>query len=327
MDKTYTVFAGKLRRYYGESWLQRLLDIKTNLLNLRDFIFVSIGILQSIIVLLRTKPDVIFVKGGYVGLPVGIAASFLHIPFITHDSDILPGLTNRVVGRWAKMHLTGMPEELYKYPRSKTKYVGVPISDDFTHISSTLQDAFKKQLGYKLHDKIILVIGGSLGAKRINEIMIHAAPKLLEQNEKINIIHQTGKQKERLYPETYDRVKSYEFINDVYKYMGAADVVISRAGANTIAELAREGKSSVIIPNPYLTGGHQVKNAEELRNEGAAIVLDEAETLRNPRILVEEVTNLLANSKLRESTAQKLHSLSKPNAAKDIAKILIENAR
>src|SRR5690606_13564925 len=120
IDEARFILAGKFRRYHGESWLRRLLDVRTNLLNIRDALYTLIGFCQSVWLLLRRRPDVVFIKGGYVGVPIGLAAALLKVPFITHDSDAVPGLANRVVGRWARLHATGMPEKFYDYPPDGT---------------------------------------------------------------------------------------------------------------------------------------------------------------------------------------------------------------
>jgi UDP-N-acetylglucosamine--N-acetylmuramyl-(pentapeptide) pyrophosphoryl-undecaprenol N-acetylglucosamine transferase len=134
IDEIRAVYAGKFRRYHGESWLQRLFDFKTNLFNLRDLFYFAIGTLQALIVIKRLKPDVVFLKGGFVGVPIGLATAFWRVPFVTHDSDALPGLANRLVARWARYHATGMPAEYYPYPRKSVRHVGVLVSDRHKHV-------------------------------------------------------------------------------------------------------------------------------------------------------------------------------------------------
>jgi UDP-N-acetylglucosamine--N-acetylmuramyl-(pentapeptide) pyrophosphoryl-undecaprenol N-acetylglucosamine transferase len=109
IDEIKTIFAGKLRRYHGDSWFKRLFDVRANLLNLRDLFLFGVGLLQSLWLVKKINPDVVFLKGGFVGVPVGLSAALWHKPFVTHDSDALPGLANRIVSRWAKYHATGMP--------------------------------------------------------------------------------------------------------------------------------------------------------------------------------------------------------------------------
>ncbi|MEO8784821.1 MAG: glycosyltransferase, partial [Candidatus Saccharimonadales bacterium] len=130
-DQRYAIFAGKFRRYHGQSWLARLMDVKTLFYNSRDLVFVALGIIQSWWLLRRLKPDVILMKGGYVGVPVGLAAS-RRIPLITHDSDAMPGLANRLVSGRAVFHATALPASQYPgYQVSKTRQVGVIVSADY----------------------------------------------------------------------------------------------------------------------------------------------------------------------------------------------------
>src|SRR5579862_561435 len=126
--------AGKFRRYHGNR-ARGLLDPKTLILNIRDFFRLPASIAAAYKILRKFKPDAVFSKGGFVSLPVGIAARLLKIPIITHDSDSTPGLANRIIGRWAKIHATGMPPEYYSYPKSKTVFVGIPIDQTIKRVT------------------------------------------------------------------------------------------------------------------------------------------------------------------------------------------------
>src|SRR5689334_19136294 len=113
IDQVHSVRAGKFRRYHGEG-IKQLLDLKTMFKNVRDFFYFLAGIWQSYWLLKRLKPDGIFIKGGFVGVPVGLSAAMQKIPYITHDSDALPGLANRLISRWASAHAVGLPKDVYK---------------------------------------------------------------------------------------------------------------------------------------------------------------------------------------------------------------------
>ena len=115
-DELYFVSAGKLRRYHGESLLTRLFDVKTNILNIRDVFRLLAGLVQSYFLFRKIQPDALLLKGGYVGVPVASAGRLHHVPYITHDSDALPGLSNRLAARWARYHATAMPAKYYSYP-------------------------------------------------------------------------------------------------------------------------------------------------------------------------------------------------------------------
>ncbi len=175
-----TVSSGKFRRYYHLSIIRQLFWAKLVMLNLRDSFFVIVGFFQSLAKLIIWRPDVVFTKGGYVCLPVGMAAKLLGIPLVIHDSDAHPGLTNRILAKWANAIATGAPLEYYSYPKSISRYVGIPISSDFHKFSDAERIAAKQQWGIKPESKLIVVTGGGLGAKRINDAVAEALDSLLE---------------------------------------------------------------------------------------------------------------------------------------------------
>lgn len=123
IDEVHTIAAGKFRRYHSEG-LKQLLDLKTMWLNLRDGFRVVKGLVQSYRLLGDLKPDMVFCKGGFVGVPVGLSAALRHIPYVTHDSDAIPGLANRVIAKWAALHAVALDPSLYPYPVERTVNVG-----------------------------------------------------------------------------------------------------------------------------------------------------------------------------------------------------------
>lgn len=328
IDQIYTIFAGKFRRYHGESFLKRLFDLKANLLNLRDALFVIIGFFQSLRLLGKLRPDMTLLKGGYVGMPVGLAAAVRKQPFITHDSDAIPGLANRLVSRWARAHATAMPAGNYNYPETSVRHVGVLVADDYQPVSSVTQKQLKIDLGLQASLKLLLVTGGSLGARAINLAIVKEAPRLLDQHKDLYIIHQVGKGNSMTYGHyTHPRLRVLEFLDGLHRYMGAADVVLTRAGANTLAELGIQGRTCVVVPNPRLTGGHQLKNAEHLKEQGAIMVIDETDLTKDPDKLNEVIAELLQDSAVRQQLGQKLQSLTITDATQRLSKLLLEEAR
>jgi UDP-N-acetylglucosamine--N-acetylmuramyl-(pentapeptide) pyrophosphoryl-undecaprenol N-acetylglucosamine transferase len=324
IDEIHQVFAGKFRRYHGESWLTRILDIKTILLNILDAFRLLLGVLQSLFLIRRLKPDITLLKGGFVGVPVGLAAAFWHKPFITHDSDTVPGLANRLVSRWARYHATGMPPEFYSYPSESIRYVGVLVGADYQLVTPELQKSYRNQLNLAADAKIIVVTGGSGGAAAINKAVRAIAPDLLKSDENIHIIHQVGVGKGGEYKDfSHPRLRVFELLNPMYAYTGAADVVVTRAGANTMAELGVQGKACVVIPNPLLTGGHQLKNAEVWIAQDAVRVLDESSLKSEPKQLQEAVAELLSSSEEREKLGNSLERLTAKNAAQKLAALLL----
>jgi len=327
IDATYTIFAGKFRRYHGESWLRRLLDIRTLLLNVRDAVLIILGVIQSIGLVRRVKPDVVFLKGGFVGVPVGLAATLWRIPFITHDSDALPGLANRLVARWAMWHATGMPAAYYPYPESETRHVGVLVSEAYVPVTPALQTEYKEDLGVHPDYKLLLITGGSLGARRLNMAMTGLVPALLQKYPQLKIIHQVGKGNQKTYgPYQHERLMVIEFMEGMHRYTGAADVVVTRAGANSLAELGVQGKACIVVPNPLLTGGHQLKNAMYLAEQAAAVIVDETDIANSPETLRRAIEKLLTDEQAAAAIAHKLQAITIADAAQQSAQLLIQTA-
>lgn len=328
IDEIHSIFAGKFRRYHGESWLRRVFAVKTNLLNLRDFFYFAVGSLQSFFLVRRLRPDMILLKGGFVGVPIGLAAAFWKKSFITHDSDALPGLANRLVSRWALYHATGMPPEYYRYPKESIRYVGVLVGPQYHPVSDKQQAAYKRELGVPETALIVTVTGGSGGAAAINKAVRRIIARLLDSNQDLYMFHQVGIGKGDIYKDyQHDRLQVVELLNPMYIYTGASDVIITRAGANTIAELGVQGRACIVVPNPLLTGGHQLKNAELWHAEKAAIVLDEQAIKDNPELLREQIQELLKDEDARKRLGQQLSGLTVKDAAASLADVMLKSVQ
>ena len=153
IDEFHTLYAGKFRRYHNQSWLVRVTDVKTIFFNVRDFFYFLIGVIQSTFLIRRLKPNSILIKGGYVGLPVGLAAKFWRVPFITHDSDVIPGLTNKIIGEWARFNTVGVKNGLYPYNSAKVRYVGIPVATDYKYVDDELKKAYRQEIGAPIGSK------------------------------------------------------------------------------------------------------------------------------------------------------------------------------
>ena len=332
IDAAYSVRAGKFRRYHGEGFKQ-FLDIKTLLKNIRDVVYVVIGFFQSYFLLRKLHPDSIFIKGGFVGVPVGLAAALHKIPYITHDSDALPGLANRIISRWAFVHAVALPKEVYKYPQNKTVTVGVPIHANYQPVTSDIQIKYRNDIGLGKYQKIVLITGGGLGAQRLNIYAAEVIPAILQQYQDLAIVHTVGRgneqkmsdiYKQRLNSSDLKRVIVAGYLTDLFKYSAAADVIIARAGATNLAEFAVQGKACVIVPNPQLTGGHQLKNADYLVDHKAIEVVTEEALASNISVLKSAVQNLLDNNSLRIEMGKNLSDFAQPNAAILLAQLLLK---
>jgi len=319
------IASGKLRRYHHLSVIQQLMWTKLVMLNLRDSFLVLAGLIQSMVKLVVWRPDVVFTKGGYVCLPVGMAAKLLRIPLVIHDSDAHPGLTNRVLSKWAKYIATGAPLEYYPYPKSISKYVGIPINSGFHKYTDDEKYKAKQKWGIAPDSRLLVVTGGGLGAKRINDSVVQVLDDLLLFTSVV-LISGTGQYDElkSFTPPNSDRFQLHPFVSSgMADLLGAADVVVTRAGATTILELAALEKPTVLIPNGKLTGGHQLKNAAVYKESGAVEIIDEGEMEESPSLLVDTVKDMITSHEKSKNMAKKFSKFARPNAAKDMADMIL----
>ena len=319
-----TITAGKLRRYYHLSVLQHFLWPSLMIKNLGDGFLVGIGFIQSLVKLIMWRPDVIFTKGGYVCLPVGMAAHVLKIPLVIHDSDAHPGLTNRILSRWATSIGTGAPLKYYRYPKSKSKYTGIPINVDFKPFTKAQQWDAKREWGINPDKPLVVITGGGLGARRLNDTSVSILKKL-QKSASVVLLSGVGQYEElkaRL-PKNGENFQLHAFTSKMPQLLGAADVVVTRAGATTILELVALAKATILVPNAALTGGHQIKNAAVYKDAKAAVVFIEDDMVNQPEMLLNAVNELLDNPKATQAMAQRFASFAKPDAAKDMAKMIL----
>ncbi len=323
------IVAGKLRRYQHLSAWQHITVPSVFWPNLRDVFLVLIGFIQSLIMLIVWRPDVVFTKGGFVCLPVGFAAKLLRIPLVTHDSDAHPGLTNRILAKWATRIATGAPLKYYPYPAEISQYIGVPIGKDFVPRDSAERAAIKTKLGFNAKQPLIVVTGGGLGASLINDVVAKQLKTLLDVTSVVLLCGTEQYDELRaLTPQDDPRFQLHAFVSEgMADLLGAADIVITRAGATTILELAGLARPTVLIPGVNFAGGHQLKNAAVYADTGAVEVIDEFELASNPQLLGDMVTSLLANPEQLKRMSKSFHSYAKPDAAREMADMIIDAAK
>ncbi len=254
----YGISTGKFRRY---------LDIK----NFTDPFRVLKGFGEARKYLKKIKPDIIFSKGGFVSVPVVRAAASLHIPCIIHESDMTPGLANKLCTSAAKKVCCNFPETLSMLPKDKAVLTGSPIREELTKGDKIAALDFCK---FTANKPVILVIGGSLGAASINKAVREALPRLLTD---FQVVHICGKDKidnMLLHMEGYVQ---FEYVKTELKDLFAlADVVISRAGANSICELLALKKANLLIPlSANNSRGDQILNAKSFESQGFSMVIDD----------------------------------------------------
>jgi UDP-N-acetylglucosamine--N-acetylmuramyl-(pentapeptide) pyrophosphoryl-undecaprenol N-acetylglucosamine transferase len=321
-----TILSGKFRRYNNlPMWRQLLRPVSIVFPNLRDLFFVGCGFVQSFVKLLIWRPDVVFTKGGYVCLPVGLSARLLGIPLVIHDSDAHPGLTNRILAKWATAIATGAPLKHYPYPEKISQYVGIPIASEFAPFSADARRLAKQELGFDADRPLVVVTGGGLGARRINDAVALNLSELLNVTS-VALISGAAQYDElrALTPQDDGRYQLHAFVSQgMAKLLGAADIVVTRAGATTILELAALAKPTVLIPNGYLTGGHQLKNAAAFAEDGAVAVIDEHALDVSPQLLTEKIKELITQPDEMQAMSRKFHVFARPHAAEDVADMIL----
>jgi len=295
--------------------------------NFFDYFKIFFGAISAIFKIFSIYPDVIVGKGGYASFPALFAARALRIPVIIHESDSVPGKVNKWAGKFAKRVAISFAEASEYFPKEKIALTGVPIRQEI------IQSSDKGVYEYLKLDPgrpTILILGGSQGAKIINETILETLPELLN---KYQIIHQVGnKNIEEI--ESYssvilekhphkDEYRPVDYLNPLAIKMsaGAANLVISRAGASAIFEIAAWGTPSIIIPISKSNGDHQRKNAFNYARSGACVVLEE--TNLEPHILIAEINRIMDNKMEIEKMKNGARSFAKFDASEKIAREII----
>lgn len=272
----YGISSGKLRRYF---------DLK----NFTDPFRVLKGFSEARKLLKQLKPDVVFSKGGFVTVPVVLAAGRLKIPTIIHESDMTPGLANKLCIPSAVKVCCNFPETKAHLPEGKAVVTGTPIRQELLQGDAEKGRAFT---GFTTEKPVLMIIGGSLGAQAVNDAVRRILPQLLED---FQVVHLCGKGKK---DDTKDGLKGYvqyEYIeNELADLFAMADIVISRAGANAICELQALKKPNLLIPlSANASRGDQILNARSFEKQGFSMVLEEEAITDN--VLLKAVHDLYAN--------------------------------
>lgn len=261
------------------------------------------------------KPDIVIGTGGYVCGPVVYAAASLHIPTIIHEQNSVPGLTNKFLSRYVNKIAISFEEARKFFPQHKVIFTGNPRASEVIG-----QDIYKgkQSQGLDLHKKTVLIVGGSRGARPINEAFLDILPEL--SSRPYQFLYVTG---DVHYENVISKVKRMgnlsnviikPFIHNMPEVLAGVDLIVCRAGATTLAEITALGIPSILIPSPYVTNNHQEKNARSLSENGAAIVRLEHEM--NGKLLLQDIDSILLNEdKLKQMKAKAL-KMGVPDAAK-----------
>jgi UDP-N-acetylglucosamine--N-acetylmuramyl-(pentapeptide) pyrophosphoryl-undecaprenol N-acetylglucosamine transferase len=282
----YTISTGKLRRYF---------DLK----NITDLFRIAAGFFQSIYYLFRVRPSVVFSKGGFVSVPVVWAATLLRIPVIIHESDITPGLANRLSIPFAKKICFSFEETAKYLPSEKRVNTGLPIRPELLNGS---KEKGVELCGFKNDKPVLLIIGGSQGSLTINTVLRDALPQLLNT---FNVCHICGPGNRGNVVENYAQ---FEYVKEELAHLlAASDLVISRSGATTLFELLALQKPSLLIPLGAGSRGDQVLNAQSFQNKGFShVLLQDNLTIQT---LVESVDKVFAQRESLIAEMKKSSSL------------------
>lgn len=299
-----------IKKLRGASWLRWLFMP----------VALFIAVVQAWLILQKRKPDVVLAMGGFASGPGAIAAWMRRTPIVVHEQNAIPGLTNRIISLFARNVLCGFPDVFTNLP--KAQHVGNPVREEITNIPVP-EERFANRTGALR----LLIIGGSLGAQVLNRTLPEAVANI-EQEKRPEIWHQTGQQGNS---ETVLHYRKHEveakiavFIEDMAGAFTWADLVICRAGAMTVAELAAAGLASILVPYPFAVDDHQRANAAFLVDNDAAILIPENEF--KPKRLAETIMELGENRSVVVSMAEKARSCASPDAVEIVANICLEAA-
>lgn len=316
---TWTVASSKFRRYFS-------------FLNILDFFKFFWSVSQSFIKLFILMPDLVFSKGGPGALPVILAARFYRIPVYIHESDAVPGLTNKISSRFAKKIFSSFETIKNYFPTSKNILTGNPIRSDILElVEKESRETAKAKLGIPPQNKLIFVLGGSQGAVRINDFILENIKEFAKMGW---IFHQVGaknipyvegvvKNLKIAAPDILGQYKWAGFLSaqEMSRALTAADMVITRAGASSIFEIAAFGKPSILIPLEGAAGDHQTENAYQYEKGGACMVIEEPNLI--PGIVIQRTRELLNDPQKLVAMSQAAKSFARPEAAKKIAEEIL----
>ncbi len=299
----YGISSGKLRRYF---------DLK----NFTDPFRVMKGYFEARRLMKKLKPDVVFSKGGFVAVPVVMAASHAGIPVISHESDMTPGLANKLSLAFCTKICCNFPETLQYLPEDKAILTGCPIREE---LLTGNKESGLKLTGFNSSKPVLLVMGGSLGSVKVNQAVRSILPDLLKD---YHIVHLCGKGNLDETLTSMPGYVQYEYMSEPLKHLFAmADIIISRAGANAICELLALQKPALLIPlSAAASRGDQILNAKSFKKQGFSDVLEEEDV--TPETLYQAVSSLYEN---RETYIQAMENSNQSNAVLRVVSLIKES--
>ncbi|MFC0558700.1 undecaprenyldiphospho-muramoylpentapeptide beta-N-acetylglucosaminyltransferase [Halalkalibacter alkalisediminis] len=269
------------------------------------------------------KPDVVIGTGGYVCGPVVYAAAKLKIPTVIHEQNSVPGLTNKFLSRYVDRVAICFDEAKSFFPEKKVVFTGNPRASDVLNID---REAGRSSLGLNPTKRTVLIVGGSRGARPINDAFSSVLDKWAKQN--YQVVYVTGAVH---YDAVMEKVKAVDqspniiikpFIHNMPDVLGAVDLIVARAGATTLAEITALGLPSILIPSPYVTNNHQEKNALSLKTNGAAIVRKEQEM--NGQTLLDDIDHVFNGNEKWQTMHEAALKLGVPKASENVYNALVD---
>ncbi|MDO8557618.1 MAG: UDP-N-acetylglucosamine--N-acetylmuramyl-(pentapeptide) pyrophosphoryl-undecaprenol N-acetylglucosamine transferase [bacterium] len=315
--KVVRISAAKWRRY-------------ASAYNVLDIFKIPFGVLKAFWNLFWIMPDLVFSKGGYGSLPALFVSRLYRIPVMIHESDSVPGIANKYAAGFAKKIFTSFDAATQSFKKEKTIQTGNPVREE---LFGCAREDSRETFNVRFRKPLLLVLGGSQGAQKINDIVVNTLPHLLERYE---IIHQCGLGNFEEIKELAAKEYKSELLQGYHPFgllkegelcaaYGACDLIISRAGANSIYEIARTGKPSIIIPLSSSAGNHQFENAHAYAKHGACTVLDEQNLA--PNLFLETIASIMNDEAKIAAMSAAAKEFSRPRAALTIAENLFEFLR
>ncbi len=300
--KLYLLSLGSLNRV---SFLRKILTV----------LQLPWALIKSLFLIVKEKPDAVIGVGGYASGPVLLMASFLSkffsIQTAVLEQNSVPGLTNRILGRFVEKIFCAFTDHQRLLPAKKIEVTGNPIRMELTSLGPAPIDPFQ-----------LFIFGGSQGARGLNTLVIETMPLVQKKFPNVKIIHQTGVldylRVKRAYEDTNVKAKVVEFIDNMKEVYQDSTLLICRAGSSTLAEIAAIQRAAILVPLPTASDGHQLKNAEALVSQGAAVLAEQTKT--SPEQLAKKIFDLIEHPQKLHEIEKKAHTLHRPHAASDIVK-------
>ena len=331
LPESSVLFLGTRRRLDRDSLTRSGFMVKTihsygfkgkNLWELAKALLVlPFSLLESCYHILRFNPDVVMGVGGYVTGPVVAAAWLLRRPTLIHEQNSVPGLANRKLGRLVDRICLSLPQSEKYFPADKTVLTGNPVRRKIVEVGQTRSGGQGR--------RTLLILGGSQGAHAVNEMVVEALRGGIEAFSSIRVIHQTGGDDEQMVKEAYEELgidhQVAAFFTDMAELYSQADLIVSRAGATTLAEIGVVGRPAVLIPYPYAADNHQEKNGAWYVESGAALMFVQSDL--TPQRLAEEILRIINDQNRLDAMSEAMKKLGISNAAERIVGLCQELAR